>query len=113
MMFALRPHDPMPDWVSHLALVGPGRGEVHLGERAKVHSSAATKSLLEATRLENLERDSRRSRRQETPKERPSDAAKVVALQNLNVSYEDRHILKNIDWAIHEGDKWLLAGHNG
>ncbi|WP_270088507.1 ATP-binding cassette domain-containing protein [Sphingobacterium sp. SYP-B4668] len=44
----------------------------------------------------------------------PQVSAEVmVQMNNINVSYGDKHVLKNISWKIKAGDKWLLQGHNG
>ncbi|MBT8308376.1 MAG: ATP-binding cassette domain-containing protein [Maribacter sp.] len=37
----------------------------------------------------------------------------LIELQNVNVSYEDRPILKNISWKIKRGEFWELSGKNG
>lgn len=39
-----------------------------------------------------------------------SNIAKMV---DVNISYGDKQVLKNINWEIKAGEKWLLQGHNG
>ena len=39
--------------------------------------------------------------------------ATAVKMVDVNVKYADNHVLKNINWKINRGDKWLLRGHNG
>lgn len=47
-------------------------------------------------------------------KEPPAVSANIVAkMINVNISYGQKHVLKNIDWEIKSGEKWLLQGHNG
>lgn len=44
----------------------------------------------------------------------PETASKVmVKMENVNVSYGDKQVLKNINWQLNEGEKWLLQGPNG
>ena len=37
----------------------------------------------------------------------------LITLKNVNVSYNDRPILKNITWEIGRGEFWELSGNNG
>ena len=38
---------------------------------------------------------------------------KLIGLKNVNVYLQNEHILKNINWTIHQGERWLLRGENG
>ncbi|RRN77510.1 ATP-binding cassette domain-containing protein [Pseudoxanthomonas sp. SGD-10] len=40
-----------------------------------------------------------------------SDA--IVKMVDINISYGDKKILKNIHWEVKKGEKWLLQGPNG
>lgn len=47
-------------------------------------------------------------------KEVPRTIADVmVHMENINVRYADKTVLKNISWTVRTGEKWLLQGHNG
>lgn len=37
----------------------------------------------------------------------------LVRFTNVNVSYEGRQVLQNINWSIHKGEFWQLKGSNG
>ena len=37
----------------------------------------------------------------------------MVKMENVNVSYGEKQVLKNINWQVNEGERWLLQGHNG
>ncbi|WP_443946097.1 ATP-binding cassette domain-containing protein [Pedobacter sp. AW1-32] len=37
----------------------------------------------------------------------------IVRMENVNISYGDNQVLKNVNWEIIAGEKWLLQGHNG
>src|SRR5262245_50164036 len=36
-----------------------------------------------------------------------------VRLKNIRLVREDRPILRNVEWTIRPGERWLLAGGNG
>lgn len=38
---------------------------------------------------------------------------KIVGMNNVNIKYGDKVILKNINWQIKQGERWALLGHNG
>jgi molybdate transport system ATP-binding protein len=40
-------------------------------------------------------------------------AESIVKMNNVNISYGDKQVLKNITWEVKAGEKWLLQGHNG
>jgi molybdate transport system ATP-binding protein len=37
----------------------------------------------------------------------------IVKMNNINISYGDKTILKNVGWQIKQGDRWALLGPNG
>lgn len=37
----------------------------------------------------------------------------VVKLNKVSIRYDDRTILKELDWTVMRGDKWALSGENG
>ncbi|MDR0266369.1 MAG: ATP-binding cassette domain-containing protein [Sphingobacterium sp.] len=37
----------------------------------------------------------------------------MVKMNKINISYGEKQVLKNIDWEVKAGEKWLLQGHNG
>ncbi|WP_174238659.1 ATP-binding cassette domain-containing protein [Pedobacter sp. L105] len=37
----------------------------------------------------------------------------VIKMVDVNISYGDKKVLKNINWEVKAGEKWLLQGHNG
>lgn len=37
----------------------------------------------------------------------------LIKLENVNISYGEKQVLKNIDWEVNSGEQWLLQGHNG
>ena len=37
----------------------------------------------------------------------------IVKMVDVNISYGEKQVLKNIHWEVKAGEKWLLQGHNG
>lgn len=42
-----------------------------------------------------------------------STAESIIRMIGVNISYGDKQVLKNINWEVKAGEKWLLQGHNG
>ncbi|QIY85077.1 ATP-binding cassette domain-containing protein [Chryseobacterium sp. NEB161] len=42
-----------------------------------------------------------------------SEKESLIRLKNINISYGEKQVLKNIDWEVNSGEQWLLQGHNG
>jgi len=42
--------------------------------------------------------------------ETPGD---IISMRNVNISYGEKQVLKDINWQVKAGEKWLLQGHNG
>ncbi len=48
--------------------------------------------------------------------ERPSDVnsqGEVIRLNKVSIRYDERTILKDLDWVVRKGEKWALTGDNG
>lgn len=43
----------------------------------------------------------------------PTFSGSVIKMRDVNVSYGDKHVLKDINWVVEPGEKWLLQGPNG
>ena len=41
------------------------------------------------------------------------EGAEIVRLNRVSIRYGERTILKELDWVIHQGEKWALCGQNG
>lgn len=42
-----------------------------------------------------------------------STADHVIKMIDVNISYSGKQVLKNINWEVNPGEKWLLQGYNG
>ena len=43
----------------------------------------------------------------------PYNAGGIIRMIDVNISYGDKQVLKDINWEVNAGEKWLLQGHNG
>ncbi|MCM1371465.1 MAG: ATP-binding cassette domain-containing protein [Bacteroides sp.] len=43
----------------------------------------------------------------------PQNGGEILRLCNVSVRYGNRTILNDVNWIIHEGEKWALQGQNG
>ncbi|KAH8110566.1 P-loop containing nucleoside triphosphate hydrolase protein [Phellopilus nigrolimitatus] len=96
VLMALRPHDPLPDWITHVALVE--------GQHVRTHTLASAMPLL-----------AQHANQKNTPVQLSPvvDGQELVSMKDVNVRYHERHVLKNINWTIKEGERWHLQGANG
>lgn len=37
----------------------------------------------------------------------------VISMRNVSIRYGERTILKDLDWTVHNGERWALSGQNG
>lgn len=42
-----------------------------------------------------------------------STSSEIIKMIDVNISYGDKKVLKNINWEVKSGEKWVLNGHNG
>ncbi|KIY51464.1 P-loop containing nucleoside triphosphate hydrolase protein, partial [Fistulina hepatica ATCC 64428] len=97
MVLGLRTQDPVPDWITHIALV---RGQrVITGPAAEVLADEAAHQQRKTVSAPFI------------TKSTVGDI--LIDLQGVNVKYADRSVLKNIHWQIREGERWHLQGPNG
>ncbi|KAG7452169.1 P-loop containing nucleoside triphosphate hydrolase protein [Guyanagaster necrorhizus] len=98
VILGLRIHDPVPDWITHVALlrgrkVVTGPKHIILTEKAyrSNHVTATTATQIVANET----------------------GAVVVDLKNVRVQYDHRVVLRDINWKIRQGERWHLQGENG
>ncbi|KII95469.1 hypothetical protein PLICRDRAFT_96475 [Plicaturopsis crispa FD-325 SS-3] len=95
IIIGLRSQDPLPEWITHIALVKDR--SVLVGERETVLATAEKTSKHSEARSTLVPKE---------PSLSDKDRKTVVKLANVNV-------LKDINWTIREGDRWHLIGPNG
>lgn len=42
-----------------------------------------------------------------------SSSDSIIKMVGVNISYSGKQVLKDINWEVNAGEKWLLQGHNG
>ncbi|KAK7691950.1 hypothetical protein QCA50_005355 [Cerrena zonata] len=95
-----RIQDPIPDWTTHLAIIHKD-GTVQTGPKEDLMptiTSHQTSSSQTTSHQHAIKRDLDRV---------------LIDMQDLNVAYGDRKVLKNIRWTIHANSRWHLLGANG
>lgn len=124
MLLVLRPQDVLPPFVTHLALAdATGDRSLALGPRGEVLAGVEARALLAAGEREreaSVQRAMRRREAGERAAKETEGRKALVELKGVNVTYgreEDgqveRRILRDLDWTVRAGERWLLAGHNG
>lgn len=43
----------------------------------------------------------------------PQDGGEILCMNDVSIRYGNRTILQNLNWTVHEGEKWALQGQNG
>ncbi|GAA5899621.1 uncharacterized protein JCM6883_005276 [Sporobolomyces salmoneus] len=129
ILLVLRPQDPLPHFVTHLALVQDSTSSegvpasVQFGTKAEMLETEEAKELFrkgEEERIALRERKERneleRRNSKSSGREPEREGKKLIELKGVNVTYGrevERPVLRDVDWTIREGEKWVLAGHNG
>jgi molybdate transport system ATP-binding protein len=121
--------EDLPRPVTHLLCLHECR-VIAVGPRAKVLALPGVKGLLADGRKSFISRKPADSkaivaagngllRRVRTQERQPDDAGgkpsgkPLVQLRNVTVRYEDRVILRDINWTVRPGESWALLGPNG
>lgn len=101
IVMGLRKQDPIPDWITHLALIKDDR--IITGEKGDILDQQAAH--------EGASRDIIPSHG--GPRIREGGGKPVAILKNVNVTYSTRKVLNSVNWTIREGQRWHLQGANG
>ncbi|EJD08187.1 P-loop containing nucleoside triphosphate hydrolase protein [Fomitiporia mediterranea MF3/22] len=99
ILMALRPQDPLPEWITHVASV---EGQ-HVRPQSRTSFTPPLPSQSSAKLKTEVNEGTTTA----------SEGKDLVVMKNVNVRYHDRHVLKDIKWIIKEGEKWHLQGLNG
>ncbi|GAA5857162.1 hypothetical protein JCM8547_009345 [Rhodosporidiobolus lusitaniae] len=127
VLLILRPQDSLPPFVTHIALVdAQSPGSLTLGTKDEVLATLEAQALLAAGEREReATRERKERRRVEAEKNEKKDRDEgrerknVVELKGVNVTYgrkedgPERRVLRDVDWTVKEGERWVLLGHNG
>lgn len=93
--------DSLPEFITHVAVLQEGR-----------ISSVMTRRDWKSAQVKTYDQ----------PVERPdlsvftfkkSLTDEIISMRNVNIRYNDRTILKGINWDVQKGERWCISGHNG
>lgn len=93
LVVATHRRDELPPAVTH---------ELHLRAGTIVHQGVLSKALREVSRAGS-----------NGVVARTDGGAPVVKLRNVDVYIERRRVLRDINWEIRSGERWLVSGRNG
>ncbi|SCV68541.1 BQ2448_662 [Microbotryum intermedium] len=118
ILLVVRPQDPLPSFVTHLALIDPHTPrQITFGTASEILSLPEAQKMIEAGRKEREASASRKAERRRKAREEKGVGEVLVRLNKVNVVYgigdKAREVLKDVSWTIREGERWVLAGHNG
>lgn len=104
IIMGLRKQDPIPEWITHIALVQQNR--LLTGKKETVLAQHASDAAQTEANRSSISQSS-------IPKAGKELGRPVAILKNVNVTYDTRKVLKSINWTIREGEQWHLQGANG
>jgi ABC-type multidrug transport system fused ATPase/permease subunit len=113
VLLGLRAQDPIPEWITHV-LDADAPGIPAEGSHSKEPGLwLGSRSAWEAKRETFGGRPSKSTTTQlgtnEANQAVDNPAEALAGLQNIRVSYGDRHVLRGIDWTIRPGERWHLS----
>ena len=47
------------------------------------------------------------------PQQQNDESKILIRMRNVTISYNQSHILANVNWEVRRGERWALLGHNG
>ncbi|KZS99763.1 P-loop containing nucleoside triphosphate hydrolase protein [Laetiporus sulphureus 93-53] len=100
VILGMRPNDPLPDWITHVALV-TSEHTVLTGTKQELASEIEGKFRANLGLHHTTQQGERKL------------GYEIIRVSDLNLSYGDRQVLKNVNWTIHENSRWHLMGDNG
>jgi molybdate transport system ATP-binding protein len=92
-----------PDFIQKILYLQEGSGITYTREewnkREPLQNPASEKSewKIRGNRSDDYEEESR----------------KILEMENFNLHYGQVQVLKNLNWTVYEGDRWLVFGPNG
>ncbi|KZT72370.1 P-loop containing nucleoside triphosphate hydrolase protein [Daedalea quercina L-15889] len=101
IILGMRSKDPIPDWITHIALVTPDR-VMYTGRKEQMLDLMGGQNRTEVAM----------PGQKVTPGERTL-GFELVKIDDLSVSYGSREVLKSVSWTIRENSRWHLMGENG
>jgi len=127
VLLVLRPQDTLPSFISHIALVdsisstSTSQSNLKLGTRSEILGTKEAQEMLKQGENERkaLQERKERQKARSGNREAEKEGKALIELRNVNIVYgrkgetEERPVLRDVSWTVREGEKWVLAGHNG
>lgn len=101
ILLGMRPKDPIPDWITHIALVTPDH-TMSTGPKAEMEGIVKHQHETQVAMPAAGKR-----------RERKELGYELVKIEDLSVSYGPRTVLKNVNWTVFQNSRWHLMGENG
>ncbi|KAK0233565.1 P-loop containing nucleoside triphosphate hydrolase protein [Armillaria fumosa] len=98
VILGLRAQDPVPDWITHVALLRGSKVVTGLKDIILHEEALRSKHATETTATQTVTNEI---------------GAVVADLKNVRVQYDSRVVLRDINWQICQGERWHLQGENG
>lgn len=98
--------DDIPSFITHVIPI----------DQLKVCPKMEREAYLDAFRSQDAEHSFEELQQRITNLSYDGDnyqSAEVVKLNSVSIRYDDRTILKELDWTVLRGEKWALSGENG
>ena len=129
IILAMERWNEIPDTITHV-LEFSNKEVSFCGPRSEYEKLMQKRALREPQGPQNFYKEfsqvfeenlvSSRSERLPEPVEGPQAVgvaealeAPLVQMSNVNVSWGDNHVLRNLNWTVNRGEHWLIQGPNG
>lgn len=97
------------------------QGSLKLGARSEILETKEAQEMLKQGENERkaLRERKERQRTRSGKGEDGKEGKALIELRNVNIVYgrkgetKERPVLRDVSWTVREGEKWVLAGHNG
>ncbi|KAK9455345.1 P-loop containing nucleoside triphosphate hydrolase protein [Dipodascopsis uninucleata] len=108
VILGLRVHEPIPEWISHLAIVDDS-GIVASGIKSDV--SGIVKDIVEKRSkfVAGYSFDFKANGMTLSK----LDSDEIINIDNITIAYRGKVVLKELNWTVRRGERWHLRGNNG
>lgn len=113
IVIGLRIQDEIPEWIEDVVIVDRNQGIVKQGKKSELHSD------LNRLKEEFYQRHYSLKERIEQNLKNFKDTfdAKsedfIIDMNNVNIKYQGKPIIKDLNWKVKDGEKWHIRGKNG
>ncbi|KAK9464731.1 P-loop containing nucleoside triphosphate hydrolase protein [Lipomyces arxii] len=109
VILGLRVHEPLPDWVTHVALVDD-TGVTAAGTRADMKSTLQTAIDKRESVFVTSPFDFQKAEFVYSSK---PEIKTIIDIDDITIAYRGKVVLKNLKWVVKRGERWHLRGNNG